>query len=120
MPKAHKFAVVADDVLHHCFLLGLDFFVAHQIDIDLRFNSCKQDSQHIAILFPDNLLKEALASVLLCETDVHEMRYNVTSPHQVKISHVHDEVRFEVEGDSSTIVGLSFLLDDDTITYLIK
>ena len=51
MPKAHRFAVVADDVLPHCFLLGLDFLMTHQIDIDLKFNSCKQDSQHNCYTF---------------------------------------------------------------------
>ena len=39
--KKKKFAVVGDNVFPFCFLLGLDFIIQHNIDIDVNRKLCK-------------------------------------------------------------------------------
>ena len=38
--------------------------------------------------------------------------------HHVRLSKVHNDIRFEIQGNSNTITGLSLLMNDDVIQHL--
>ena len=110
MKTSFKFGVVSDDILPYCFLLGLDFLIEHDVFISYNKLNCH---------FYD--------SVVAFETVVYDVPKVcvVTQGGTGKSSHVvipklEDDLRFEIMGESSTVSGLSMLVDDDTIKTIQK
>jgi hypothetical protein len=108
MKQAHKFAVVDDTVLPHCFLLGIDFMNCHNISIDLRQMTCKQNSSVISQLTPKS--HQDIISRLVLSVGVHEPGSGGVIGNQ--------DLRFEIEGDMPTITGLSLLTDEVVLRRL--
>lgn len=111
MAKDYKFGVVPHGTMPHCILLGLDFFNDHGMAIDLKHQTLKQNDRRITGLVPEDLFASLKASILL--TDAVS-----TSSHKLIIDHNENGLQFEIEGDSSTVTGLSLLLDHDTIHHV--
>lgn len=111
---SHKFAIVPHFVFPHCFLLGLDFLFNNNIDIDLRTNHCKVNGTIVAHFNDEPLQQTSLKSVLHFYS-VFTINVPNDASHSIKLTKCHDDVRLELTGDSSTITGLSVLLDDDLI-----
>jgi hypothetical protein len=110
MPKPHEFAIVPDEVFPFCFLLGLDFMLEYGIDLDFNTNSCKHDLVEICQLVSNPFGCSSNPAVLLTQTE--------NCSHQLKSEVVNSDVRFEIEGNSFTITGLSLLTDNNTIKYI--
>ena len=107
MPHSHKFALVPDDIMPYCFLFGLEFLIAFNIDIDFSSSSCKRDGVTICSLVekPCKELDE-VASILTLV---------VAQPSKSLKSYVVGDIRFELKGSSDTVTGLSLLMNDETI-----
>jgi hypothetical protein len=114
MPVCHKFAVVDNLVFPYCFLLGLDFMTEHDISIDLKSNSCKQNFKSVSKLVPRSIVyspSSAEHHLLLLQADL-------ASSHQLRAKLSSDDLRFEIGGNSTTISGLSLLMEDDAIKHV--
>jgi hypothetical protein len=98
MPRVFKFAVVSDEIMPHCFLLGLDFLTEHEISIDLSQNVCKHRDEVISRIYPVDLLQSFKASICM----VQSVR-DPNESHQLAMTLHGDDIRFEVKGQSSTI-----------------
>ena len=94
----------------HFVLLGLDFMIEYGIDLDFNSNSCKHDLVEICQLVSNPFGCVPIPAVLLTQTE--------TCSHKLKSKIVNNDVRFEIEGNSSTITGLSLLTDNDTIRFI--
>ena len=82
----------------YCLLLGLEFLTDFEIDIDLKFNCCKHNDFRIADLFLHNCaMNDADSPVLML--GVENSHSSGSLPHKIKISKIHDELCFELEGD---------------------
>ena len=111
MSQSHEFAIVSDDVLPFCFLLGLDFMEKYNFSIDIKGATVKQSAEAVANLCPHNLLEHLHSLILSCVTEV-------VQSHVIKSQMISDDVRFEVRGESATVTGLSLLIDNDTIKHI--
>ena len=95
MPLAHKFAVVDESIFPRFFLLILDFLLTHKMDIDLKYNCCKKKGEKIVdLISEDNVITEK-SPVLLLKV---ERECSEQSWHQIIISKVHNNLRFELKG----------------------
>ena len=90
----------------------------YNINIDLNSLSGKRDGTKISQLFPPELLLYHVRADLLL-LDVHPIVNSVEGEfsHCIKLSKVHDDIRFEIQDISNTITGLSLLMND-VIQYL--
>ena len=111
--KSFKFAVVPGYVLPHCFLLGLDFMDEFNIGLDFMTKTCKQNFVAVApfiVCDPNNVNKPTNSLMIVSVAD--------GSSHQVQSSMVGEDIRFEVKGSSSSITGLSLLIENDLIKHV--
>ena len=111
MSKPHKFAVVESNSFPYCMLLGLDFMIKYGLDLDLKNNLCRQSGGSICPLF--------IQSRIGATADILTVRSVPSTSHVLKMESNHGEFRFEIEGASPTIMGLS-LVNDDQIVRLIQ
>lgn len=103
----HRFAVVSADVVPCCFILGLDFFKVHGIGVDL-FSRCLRKDRSCVTRFR---VHEGSCS----RDNVVMMGTVCIASHQLMVSDVDGGLRFEISGNSSSVRGLSLLLEDGVI-----
>ena len=48
--KRHKFAIVSNNIIPNCFLLGLDFMNTHDISVDFYTDTCRTAGMKLATL----------------------------------------------------------------------
>ena len=112
MPDCYQFAIVEDDVLPHCFLFGLDFLSEHEIDIDLGGGYCRRNTEIISVLvvldWREHISRMSLMTARVENPQSHQLISNI----------VNGDFRFEIQGTSSTVSGLSLLMENDVIKQL--
>jgi hypothetical protein len=111
MQKSHKFAIVDTDSFPYCLLLGLDFMTKYGLRLDLKNNLCRQSGGSVCPLVIDSLAGAA--------ANVFTVRSLPSASHILKMENCNGDFRFEIEGTSPTIMGLS-LVNDDHVTRLIQ
>lgn len=103
MSVPHKFGIVSSTLLPHCFLFGLDLMSKHDISLDFHTNTCKHNSEIIALLLP--FYEPYVSPVLVVQK-------KTVKPNTVLQS---KNFSFKVEDDPDGVRELSLLIDDDTI-----
>ena len=107
MSVPQKFAVITADNFPYCILLGLDFLNVHNINIDLNDNVCLNFREPICKLTHDGE-GGAVASNFV-------VQLMPSASHILKMHCENNEFRFEIDGTSSSIAGLSLLGDDSLV-----
>ena len=99
-----KFAIVPEYFLQHCFLLGLDFMIKHDITLDLCNCVCKTKEKFVCNLRVGevSILRVAMLQV-------------ASTSHQLRIEEKNNDVCFALEGNSCTVTGLSLLCDEGVV-----
>ena len=105
----HQFAVISDDVLPCCVLIGLDFMERFHVDLDFNLNMCKQGGK-VATRFLCKQKKYNRGNIMFCATDANS--------HIVKSRLEGDTLRFELEGNGETVNGLSWFMEDNLIEVI--
>ena len=109
MDKSHKFAIVEDNIMPFCVLLGVDFLGAFDISVDFYNMVCRNKFEILASLEVSNL--DGLNFCMLASNQP-------THSHNVKFSCVGNDLRFEILGNSTNVTGLSMLREGGAIEVL--
>ena len=103
MPKPFKFAIVNDNLIPCCLLLGLDFMFSFNVHLNY--------SKRIVLINNHYACKFFLCGKSCSNHDVLMVSTQSSTSHVLKIEAVKDEFRFEIEGNPHLMSGLSLVGD---------
>ena len=108
--KPFKFAVVGDKYIPCCLLLGLDFMSHMKIDLDFSKNVVSVNNEFSCVFSVNGTFLIQPNSVLVITNEIPSLN--------LRINTKSNEFRFEIEGSSHTIRGLSLINDDRSVRLI--
>ena len=101
-----KFAIVPEEILQHCFLIGLDFMARYDVSLNLCKETCKSKETFLC-----RLRTTDPGSLRVCAVEI-------ACSHQLRIEAVGGNLLFALEGEASALTALSLLCDAEVVEII--